>query len=68
MNGVSSSENNEMFGVTNYGIDSFGSWLIIHQLSRSNMYLYKGTLCTSHCIYLWPLLLTWFNFNPSMDK
>ena len=34
MNGVSSSENNEMFGVTNYGIDSFGSWLIIHQLSR----------------------------------
>ena len=18
--------------------------------------------------YLWPLLLTWFNFNPSMDK
>ena len=20
------------------------------------------------CEYLWPLLLTWFNFNPSMDK
>ena len=25
--------------------------------------------CTSHNFnYLWPLLLTWFNFNPSMDK
>ena len=24
----------------------------------------------SHCwsCYLWPILLTWFNFNPSMDK
>ena len=21
-----------------------------------------------NCWYLWPLLLTWFNFNPSMDK
>ena len=21
-----------------------------------------------HAIVLWPLLLTWFNFNPSMDK
>ena len=20
------------------------------------------------CIYKWPLLLTWFNFNPSKDK
>ena len=19
-------------------------------------------------VYLWPLLLTWFNFNPGMDK
>ena len=19
-------------------------------------------------LFLWPLLLTWFNFNPSMDK
>ena len=20
------------------------------------------------CVYLWPILLTWINFNPSMDK
>ena len=23
---------------------------------------------TTQSTYLWPLLLTWFNFNPSMDK
>ena len=28
-----------------------------------------GCVITHPCpIYLWPLLLTWFNFNPSMDK
>ena len=21
-----------------------------------------------YSVFLWPLLLTWFNFNPSMDK
>ena len=25
-------------------------------------------LYTPDCGVLWPLLLTWFNFNPSMDK
>ena len=24
--------------------------------------------CFKRCFFLWPLLLTWFNFNPSMDK
>ena len=23
---------------------------------------------TDKAEYLWPLLLTWFNFNPSLDK
>ena len=23
---------------------------------------------TMKMLHLWPLLLTWFNFNPSMDK
>ena len=25
-------------------------------------------ICSGYCYLLWPLLLTWFNFNPSMDK
>ena len=36
------------------------------------VYKMKAVLFNSHCaaadIYQWPLLLTWFNFNPSMDK
>ena len=28
----------------------------------------KGSDVTTDSIDLWPLLLTWFNFNPSMDK
>ena len=27
-----------------------------------------STVCNIGAVDLWPLLLTWFNFNPSMDK
>ena len=34
------------------------------KLVQYNEYI-ANTVDTEH---LWPLLLTWFNFNPSMDK
>ena len=38
--------------------------ILLHELSTTNT-LCQG--CGYHCLQ-WPLLLTWFNFNPSMDK
>ena len=43
---------------------------------RNNLFLvlvnlslgYLDDLSLSRCWYPWPLLLTWFHFNPSMDK
>ena len=29
---------------------------------------YASVDCTGRSFFLWPLLLTWFNFNHSMDK
>ena len=38
-------------------------------IEREQVITTDGILYTYPCIrYLWPLLLTWFNFNPSMDK
>ena len=34
----------------------------------ATMALMRMTAVSVHQIYLWPLLLTWFNFSPSMDK
>ena len=28
----------------------------------------RNAFCRMAIRHLWPLLLTWFNFNPSMDK
>ena len=46
-----------------------------HSMSYSYNQMKGLCFCiTSHkmelvcCLLLWPLLLTWFNFNPSMDK
>ena len=36
---------------------------------NENLYFYLLFECVNHCtVYQWPLLLTWFNFNLSMDK
>ena len=32
------------------------------------LYVFRLEHVPSHWLHLWPLLLTWFNFNPSMDK
>ena len=51
-------------------------WLIFffqfkfHQIwsPRIQLTLYSVLTTFWAILYLWPLLLTWFNFNPSMDK
>ena len=48
-------------------------WLSFPPNTLSFVFNIQATLCLSlHISFyeepLWPLLLTWFNFNPSMDK
>ena len=45
--------------------------MIVGRLAPLNMKLefsVRTTYNTMTADALWPLLLTWFNFNPSMDK
>ena len=38
------------------------------ELTHKQLETYGCLLSTVATDALWPLLLTWFNFNPSMDK
>ena len=38
------------------------------QYTPRNMHMLRAMLYFGLVCYLWPLLLTWINFNPSMDK
>ena len=44
--------------------DGLGYWHLYASLGLTEL---KYIVALSHC-GMWPLLLTWFNFNPSMDK
>ena len=41
---------------------------LLHDISKFGTTLWLRTEYASLKDTLWPLLLTWFNFNPSMDK
>ena len=47
--------------------DSMYGWKISFTI-RSCTLIYNSVLCLTLTNTLWPLLLTWINFNPSMDK
>ena len=42
-----------------------GQYIDLLRRCPSNLHLSSHRVT---CVILWPLLLTWFNFNPSMDK
>ena len=44
---------------------------MMQSLAETNFYAIEADEATDSAnksILMWPLLLTWFNFNPSMDK
>ena len=46
----------------------YGTWNKDYAWYRCSLYSCHKTLGQFSIYHLWPLLLTWFNFNPSMDK
>ena len=45
---------------------------VMHIYDQHHKHMYSMFVCYESIYYIsdgqWPLLLTWFNFNPSMDK
>ena len=53
----------DLTGETQYGMYTPE---VVHGFMTAPCHYFAGIVCLFG--HLWPLLLTWFNFNPSMDK
>ena len=43
-------------------------WTAIIEQNSLHVHTDTYETCSCYIKFQWPLLLTWFNFNPSMDK
>ena len=59
---------NNAFGILSSLFLSIGDGLVLDIKTNTEIDGLVQEKCNSIANALWPLLLTWFNFNPSMDK